>query len=109
MKFCPVKPGSRQCYKFLINYILQLNVESFIPVRQDPSFVGGKRKKPFAIFYFCYIYFEFILSFLLKNYQYTTKFRKFIPAKYKIFFVGVLYGRFGLFWVALGQFRSSFG
>ena len=39
MKFCLVLPGSRQCYKLFINYILQLHVKSFIPARQDPSFV----------------------------------------------------------------------
>ena len=39
MKFCLVLPGSRQCYKLFINYILQLRVKSFIPARKDPSFV----------------------------------------------------------------------
>ena len=39
MKFCPALPGSRQCYKFFINYILRLHVKRFIPARRDPSFV----------------------------------------------------------------------
>ena len=39
MKFCLVLPGSRQCYKLFINYILRLHVKSYIPARQDPSFV----------------------------------------------------------------------
>ena len=39
MKFCPALPGSRQCYKLFINYILRLQVKRFIPVRRDPSFV----------------------------------------------------------------------
>ena len=38
-EFRPVFWGSRQYYKFFINYILQLHVKSFIPVRQEPSFV----------------------------------------------------------------------
>ena len=39
MKFYPTLPGSQQCYKLLINYILRLHVKRFIPARQDPSFV----------------------------------------------------------------------
>ena len=39
MKLCPVLPGSRQCYKSGINYILPLHVKSFIPRRRDSSFV----------------------------------------------------------------------
>ena len=39
MKFCPVLSGSRQCYKFFINYILRLHVKSFIPAGRDPSIV----------------------------------------------------------------------
>ena len=38
MEFCPVLPGSRQCYKFFRNFILQLHVTSFIPARRNPSF-----------------------------------------------------------------------
>ena len=33
MNFCPALPGSWQCYKLLINYILRLHVKRFI--RQD--------------------------------------------------------------------------
>ena len=39
MKLCPVLPGSRQCYKFFINYILRLYVKIIIPARRDPSFI----------------------------------------------------------------------
>ena len=39
MQFCFVVPESWQCYKFFINHILRLQVKSFIPARQDPSFV----------------------------------------------------------------------
>ena len=39
MKFCLVLPGSRQCLKLFINYILWLHVKSFIPARREPSFV----------------------------------------------------------------------
>ena len=39
MKFCPVLPGSRQCYKLFINYILGIHVKSFIPVKRGPTFV----------------------------------------------------------------------
>ena len=39
VKFCPALPGSRQCYKFFINYIFRLHVKRFIPARRDPSFV----------------------------------------------------------------------
>ena len=39
MNFCPALPGSRQCYKLLINYILRLHVKRFIPARRDPSLV----------------------------------------------------------------------
>ena len=39
IKFCPALPGSRQCYKLFINYILRLHVKLFIPARRDPSFV----------------------------------------------------------------------
>ena len=39
MKFCPVLPGSQQCYKLFINYILLLHVKSVIPAWRDPSFV----------------------------------------------------------------------
>ena len=39
MNFCPVLPGSRTCYKLLINYILRLHVKNFIPARWDHSFV----------------------------------------------------------------------
>ena len=39
MKFCPVLPGSRQCYKLFINYILRLHVKCFILARRDPSIV----------------------------------------------------------------------
>ena len=39
MKFCPVLPVSRQCYKLFINYILRLHVKRFISARRDPSFV----------------------------------------------------------------------
>ena len=39
MKFCPVLMGSWQCYKFFINYILQLHVKSFILARWGRSFV----------------------------------------------------------------------
>ena len=38
MEFCPVLPGSRQCYKFFKNFIFQLHVTSFIPARRNPSF-----------------------------------------------------------------------
>ena len=38
-KFCPVFPGSRQCYKSFIYYILQLHVKSIIPASWDPSVV----------------------------------------------------------------------
>ena len=38
-RFCPVLPGSWQCYKLFINYILRLHVKRFIPARRDPSFV----------------------------------------------------------------------
>ena len=38
MKFCPVLPGSQQCYKLFINYILRLHVKSFILASRDPSF-----------------------------------------------------------------------
>ena len=38
MKFCPVTPGFRQCYKLFIKYILRLHVKSF-PARWDPSIV----------------------------------------------------------------------
>ena len=37
MNFCPVLPGSLKYYKFFINFILQLNVKSFIQVKRDPS------------------------------------------------------------------------
>ena len=46
VKFCPVLPGSRQCYKLFIHYILlQLHVKSFIPTRWNPSLVlrGGSK------------------------------------------------------------------
>ena len=39
MKFCSALPGSRQCYKLVINYILRLHVKRFIPARRYPSFV----------------------------------------------------------------------
>ena len=39
MKLCPVFPGSWQCYKFFINYIMRLNFKSFMPTGPDPSFV----------------------------------------------------------------------
>ena len=39
MKFCLAFPGSRQFYKFFINYILRLHVKSFITARRDPTFV----------------------------------------------------------------------
>ena len=39
MKLCPALPGSRQCYKLFVNYILRLHVKRFIPVRRDHSFV----------------------------------------------------------------------
>ena len=39
MKFWPILPRSQQCYKFFINYILRLHLESFIPARRDSSFV----------------------------------------------------------------------
>ena len=39
MKFCPALPGSRQCYKLFINYVLRLHVKRFISARLDPSFV----------------------------------------------------------------------
>ena len=38
MKFSPVLPGSRQCYKLFINYILRLHVKSFILASRDASF-----------------------------------------------------------------------
>ena len=38
IKFCLVLPGSRQCLKLFINYILWLHVKSFIPARREPSF-----------------------------------------------------------------------
>ena len=39
MKFSPTLPGSWQCCKLFINYILWLHIKCFIPARQDPSFV----------------------------------------------------------------------
>ena len=39
MKFCPVLTGSQQFYKLVINYVLRLHVEIFIPARWDHSFV----------------------------------------------------------------------
>ena len=39
MKFCPILPGSRQCYRFFVRYILWLHVKSFILARRDPLFV----------------------------------------------------------------------
>ena len=39
MKFWLVLPGSWQCYKFSVNYILWFHVKSFIPARWDPSFI----------------------------------------------------------------------
>ena len=39
MKFCLILPGSRQCYKFFINYTLGLHIKSFIPGKQDPCFL----------------------------------------------------------------------
>ena len=35
----PALPGSRQCYKLFINYILRLHVKRFIQARRDPFFV----------------------------------------------------------------------
>ena len=39
MKFCLALPGSRQCYKLFINYILRLHVKRFIPARRNLSFI----------------------------------------------------------------------
>ena len=39
MKFCPILPRSQQYYRFSMNYILRLPVDSFIPARRDPLFV----------------------------------------------------------------------
>ena len=39
MKICPALPGSRQCYKVFINYILRLHVKRFILARRDLSFI----------------------------------------------------------------------
>ena len=39
-------PASRQCYEFLMNYILRLYVKSFISARRDPSFVLSRRNFP---------------------------------------------------------------
>ena len=38
MKFCPVLPGSRQCYELFINYILRLHAKNLVSARRDPSF-----------------------------------------------------------------------
>ena len=38
VKFCRVYSGFWQCYKLIINYILQLHVKSFILAGQDPCF-----------------------------------------------------------------------
>ena len=39
LKFCPTLPGSQQCYKLFIIYILRLHVIRFVPARRDPTFV----------------------------------------------------------------------
>ena len=52
IKFCPVLPGSRQCYKLFINYFLRLHVKSFIPTRQDPSSFVLPRDRRYSYYIF---------------------------------------------------------
>ena len=48
MRFCPVSPGSRQCYKLYTNYIPQSHVKSFILARRYSSFVLPGRNNCFS-------------------------------------------------------------
>ena len=54
MKFCPTLPGSRQCYKLFITYILRLHVKHFIPARRVPLLYSRDPTLPGRNFYDSY-------------------------------------------------------